>query len=350
VVSRPSAHLPADLVEDLDSLSRQLWDNRADPVLVTRIVHRCGDLPLRRFVNAAGAIRALLDRSYRITQARPSRIGTWFSPRPWWASQAKLACRVPDLAYIFLLHSDGHLREAAVRHLAAPVPNAFWMAALIHRLNDWVVPVRGAASARIAAAAEQTEPETIARAVVALVDRVDRWGRWAHEAEHFHGLAGRPNVRREIVRILWEGQQGPLSSVLRRLLRTPDFDDALPALAQQARQPAVRATALETLLLSEARWWAGYRRRWIDRSMGVWRREAVIASRPIERVCPADEFVRLGLTDKAAAVRKVAATALVREPALAEMLPDGVNALVEDRNPAVRAIGDFLLRRRQDGG
>lgn len=70
------APLPADLAQDLGQLGRQLQNDKVDALLVERIVARCGDLPLRRFGGAAGAIRTLTERVRTDMRSAPGPFGT----------------------------------------------------------------------------------------------------------------------------------------------------------------------------------------------------------------------------------------------------------------------------------
>src|SRR6218665_2975473 len=72
----------------------------------------------------------------------------WRAPKPrsslWgrfraWFSVERQVVRSPSPD---LFHHSGYVREAALKRIDGPVPNAFFLVALVYRLNDWVPEVR----------------------------------------------------------------------------------------------------------------------------------------------------------------------------------------------------------------
>jgi hypothetical protein len=107
--------------------------------------------------------------------------------------------------------------------------------------------------------------------------------------------------------------QGPLARSLRQILAGTDLDDALPSQATEAKSVFVRSVAAETVLAGEARWETGRQWRWIDKPMGIRKREAVIAKRGVT-VTPNVrlQVLRACVADKAVPMRLLAADHLTR--------------------------------------
>lgn len=254
--------------------------------------------------------------------------------------------RVPGLAYPMLFHGDGYLREAGLRLLSGPLPNAFFLVALIHRLNDWVPEVRAAAAAALARVGPATDVAVIAEAMVFLLPRTGDWGRWADRSAAYAGLLNRPDVAEAVATAIGSGVTGPMPRVLRHALRNPALDRHLPGLMREARQPAVRALALKVLTEGVVRWAFGPRtqKKWIDKSMGRFVNVRAQAERPLASPLPLRALIEIGERDKAAPVRLAAVTALARNY---DEIPDArtlAEALAEDRSRAVRARAAYLLR------
>jgi hypothetical protein len=58
-------------------------------------------------------------------------------PLPFPSDRELLAANA-DLAWLFLFHPSGYLRETALDHIITPPTSPFFLAALAWRLNDWV--------------------------------------------------------------------------------------------------------------------------------------------------------------------------------------------------------------------
>ena len=347
MIDRYARILPPDLVSALTQLGREMRKGAVDPTLVSWIVDRCGALPLRRLEETSYAIRTLADRyAVPALPRRRALLASLLGPPE--RGDLALLRKTPGLDLVFLVHGSGWIREPALRKLDGPAPSAFWMAILAHRLNDWVPQVRTAAVGAFDRVAVRTPPAVLARTFVALLARTNEWSRWTVEADLFRALPERPGVKDEIVSILMEERDGPLGKTLRRLLKEPDYDAHLVLLARSARHSAVRAVALETLLFGRARWLAGRQRKWVDKTIGLWRLEPCFESRTVQPQCSFDELVQIGMDDKASAVRKVVAAALVERPELASALDETAQLLANDSNPGIRERAEFVLSRLRE--
>lgn len=256
--------------------------------------------------------------------------------------------RQRELAPVLVFHRDGFVREAALNLLSAPPSSPFFLAVLAWRLNDWAAPVRLAARRYAERILPAVPAEVVAAAAPFLLDRWRWWGRWASEEASIIDLAlQRQDVAMYLAAWFSNGAKGPLATLLRHALRGPSMDGYLPELASNAVQPAVRAVALKCLIQGRASWPAGFGQQWIDRRYGLRRRITVFAHRDLNIVHAPEPWIRAGLSDRSALVRRVAADALIDRRATFLDLDAAVAALAKDSSRAVRSRADFLIRTTQ---
>jgi hypothetical protein len=261
------------------------------------------------------------------------------SPSDW-----ELLAANADLAWLFLFHPSGRLREAALNHITTPPTSPFLLAALAWRLNDWAEPVRQAAKQCLTRIAPDVTAAVAADAAVYLLDRRFVWNRWRDEANILDLVFERDDVLARLATRLQKQSTGPLAACLRYALQYPGMDQHLPRLVKAAVQPSVRAVAYKCLISGKAAWLVGFEWAWIDKAYGLRKRMPVFASRDIRTPRPAAEWIREGIHDKSPIVRRVAADALVGARA---QVPDADNLiahLAKDRSPAIRSRADFMLR------
>jgi len=253
--------------------------------------------------------------------------------------------RVPDLKFLYLFHRDGHIREAALRSLRSPLPSPFFFAAIAWRLNDWVAQVREAAAECASYCFPMTPPTVIAEAALTLLARENSWGRWTGEQSALRAALKRPDVARNLATIVSTRSHGPMATVTRYALREGTLDPYLEMLARDTVQPAVRAVAAQALIDGYATWPSGWTWRWVDKSMGVRRRETTYSHRPLDRSAPRIPLIEACANDSSAIVRRVAASSIIKhgiDPAAARRIAE---PLLGDRSPSVRERAEFILRR-----
>jgi hypothetical protein len=264
-------------------------------------------------------------------------------------TDAKQLRSVDGLEYLFLFHRDGWLREAALRKIEGPLPNAFLFAAVAWRLNDWVAPVRRAADACARASFPLTPASIIADAALILQTRQGTWGRWGAEKLILEAAFERDDVADHLADILVEKATGPMASTLRQSMRSIAMDRHLQRLATDALQPAVRATAMQSLIEGVATWPIGWQWQWVDKPLGIRRRQPLIKRRPLTVPSDRSDMIRRGLKDRAATVRTVAISGLIEDMAA---LPDArrlASDALADRSAAVRERAAFILSRPDIG-
>lgn len=256
---------------------------------------------------------------------------------------------VPGLDHLFLFHWSGHMREAALDRLRGGVRSPFFFGAIAYRLNDWAWQVRAAAARCAARTFPATGPDIVAAAAVSLLGRTESWRRWGDEAALLDDALSRADVAEALAARLRASTTGPLARILILALRRPAIDPHLPALAREARTPAVRAAALRTLIETRAAWPAGFEVKWIDKSHGLFRRVRTFDARPVDRPQPLEALAALAAADRAAPVRRVAAEALVRHHALLANADRLVDLLRRDSSPAIRERAEFVAKARAAG-
>lgn len=270
--------------------------------------------------------------------------GTRVLPRLWgWPTHEKQLQRTPLLEYIFLCHRDGRLREAALNRVSGGMPTAFLFAVVCWRLNDWVRPVREAAVRCAERCFPSTSPEVAALALSALMIRTGSWGRWGEERHFFEALLARPDVAAALAKVIGERPTGAMARLLRASAKTPHMDGHLASLCRTAVQPAVRAAALNMLLLGEAAWPAGREWQWIDKSMGLRRWAMRYDRRKIDVLTDATVLIEQGIVDRSALVRGVALSGAIRHMRGTVEERDYATRLKDDRSRSVRDRAMFIL-------
>lgn len=330
-----------DLREALQRIAERRLSGAVPPDALATALAGLGRLPAGAIARADREVASLAE----LYNASLPGMAKWW---PWRSrtTDAELLTSCPGLEYLYIFHCDGRLREAALERIATGAPNPFFFAAITFRLNDWAAPVRAAARRCAERVFPLTEPHIIAQSAEYLLDRNQHWQRWGDNQQVLDQALARADVGAGLAAFLCRATTGPMAALLRHALRTPAMDRHLPALASGAFLPSVRATALQCLIEGRARWPDGQERLWIDKSMGRYRLVPSFAERPLACSGTLEDLIRHGGTDRAAGVRKVAATALVRHWETLPHLADLVDALAGDRCRAVREAAAFILRQR----
>lgn len=252
---------------------------------------------------------------------------------------------------LFLFHRSGWMREAALKQLDEPLNSAFWVAAVAHRLNDWVPQVREAAVDCAERCFRKTEPAIFAEAAVLLLARRQLWGRWGErEIRTLDTTLARRDITDCLASRIMLSTTGPMAQVMRLALRQPEMERHLPQLAKRAVLPAVRAAAAQVLLFGEVTWHDGSERKWIDKSLGVLRRVPRVKRRTLEQIRELEPVVDRAAGDPSPVVRRVAADALIRHSHRLTNFDSIRHRLANDRAPSIRERIDFLERQEENQG
>lgn len=252
--------------------------------------------------------------------------------------------RFPQLGLLFLFHLDGRIREAALQHVVGGLPGPFFFAAIVMRLNDWVEQVRTAAVEAAHRSFPKTSPDIVAVAAETLLLRQDSWGRWGTEREVVDAAFARSNVLRCLADFLEAATLGPSARLLRKALKNSEMDAYLLRLAVAARQPSVRAVAIQALVNGKASWQAGFKWEWVDKSLGVRKSVPRFEVRPLAVELNRSGIIEIAAADRSALVRREALDGIIRHRLDGRQI---AAALAHDKSASVRERAEFILNRPQ---
>ncbi|MFI0849082.1 hypothetical protein [Mesorhizobium sp. IMUNJ 23232] len=335
--------LPIDVEQALTTIGQRLESGENVEADLPLVVAGIAALPAENVSQASREI-ALTAKLYRWRQEPTILHGL---PRRHLSDKEQLL-RLPNLSFLFLFHSDGRIREAALQRISGGLQSPFLFAAVALRLNDWVEEVRSAAWACAQRCYPLTSPDVIAGAATALLLRQGSWGRWGGEREAIETAFSRPDVAARLADDLVNARTGPASKVLRAALKHDTLDPHLERLAAQAKQPSVRAMAVQTIADMRASWPAGLEWRWIDKSMGKRVPVQKFDWREITILLPRERTVRAAIVDRSALVRKASLDALIRRNLQSAETRELAVRLATDPARSVRERAAFILSRNNE--
>lgn len=292
-----------------------------DPVLLQLVQRELGTVLYHRLETAPSFWQRFWRRESALPGSRPEAL-----------HQLRV---VPSTTLLFLFHGDGFVREGALHALTEPLTSPFFVAAVLFRLNDWVPEVRAAALSCANRLFAITPAAVLLRGIFATLVQASTWGRWTVERAAIEMAFRRADVAHELVEFLCVSATGPTARLFSEALHRDVVDDRLFSIATCAKQPLVRAVALQTLVDGFARLHVGYEWKWIDKSMGQRKRVRVYRHREIQSLDRLSA-ARLGLADRVALVRRATLDAIARNRQLIPGSMDLLQSLGSDRDPAVR--------------
>ncbi|WP_133303971.1 hypothetical protein [Aurantiacibacter aquimixticola] len=280
----------------------------------------------------------------------------WQRKTSWWRrllpveqSDRYLLANEPDVALLFIFHRNGFIRQAALERIRGPIPNTFLVAALAWRLNDWVPQVRKSALACAARCLPKTDAKPLADFFFETVHPRTTWRRWnARGKAVLEEAITRDDVKEEIVAKLLDGRKGPLPSFLSYLLRYDWIDPYLPTIASNSKVPGVRAIALRSLIRGNARYKDGTVLRWIDKPMGLRRREPKIIARSLSIERNPIALIQEGANDKSAVVRRVALSGVIELGLYKSIDHEFIQRCTKDASRSVRSRADFIQKKARE--
>lgn len=305
---------------------------RSIPADMSMLVHATASLPLTHLACWEQVIRD------ELTHAERSQ-----SSRPWWKPRVEPR---RFLAWIDLVSWDGHVRERVLRTLSGPVPNGFFFALALRRLNDWVPQVRAAAREKLPLLARDSMPEHVAQALCAMLSTWTSWGRLEDaDRQVLEALLGLPKIDQLIKHKVTSSAVGPMAFTLSQVTRSNVLDAHLPDIAEMAVQPTVRAFAYRALLAGKVVWVKQQRWVWVDVSAGRGRMQNILDERPLIAQHAPLPLLRAALADRSPIVRRIAGEVLIRDAAsLGDAALPLVHKLAEDTSPGLAERGGFILR------
>lgn len=301
---------------------------------------KLGDQPPATIANADGEIANVAGLTWwRPKQSFFQRV---FRTR---SSESQLLLSTPGLEYLYMFHRDGRLREQALNRIHGPLPNQFLFAAVVWRLNDWVPQVRASAQRCAHRCLGKTSPEILARFFLSAVRQMATWRRWTDsERDLIYSQVRRPDVIAEMARLLTYERAGPLPSTLAHVIQYPEIDSHLENLARNAIHPGVRSIALRTLIDGKARFAVGTQWHWINKPMGIRRKEPKIETRDLTIGSNRKELIRHGVKDKSAIVRRVALSGIIAHERHEPEFVSLAREYLSDQSPSVRSRAEFVIR------
>ena len=340
-----SHNFPVELESALLALGKELANGTVPVMLFDEVMERLSALPPQSIGWADGKIAGLA-RLYPRPPPTPTLGARLLRLLQVQSGPPGLLSENPMLAPLLLFHRDGFVREAALERMTAP-QSPFFLAALAWRLNDWAEPVRQAAHRCAERVFASSEADVVFGAAPFLLTRWLYWRRWDPESSMLiDALLARPDVSVMLATQRFEREaEGSLGRELRLALRIDALDTHLPSLAKKARQPAVRAVALRTLLSGHASWPTGFATIWVDKRYGLTRRVMRFGNRPLKYRPSPEALIAQGLQDGSAMVRRVAADGLIEHRAIYPGLEAAIDALSQDRSAALRARARWLTEK-----
>lgn len=285
--------------------------------------------------------------------ADAAELRSWEPKLSWWRrlfsrrkDDLNLLSGNPEFAYLFVFHRNGFIRQAALERITEAIPNAFLVSAIAWRLNDWVPQVRDSAFLCATRCLPATNGKLLADFFFETYRSRSSWGRWAaREQDILDEAISRKDVREEIVSKLLDARQGPLPSFLAYLLRYEWIDQYLSVIASKSVVPGVRAVALRSLITGSARYSEGFIWRWIDKPMGIRKREPKVTARSLSVESDPKALIEAGVIDNSAVVRRVALSGLI-ELGLYNMFDDDlIERCAGDVSASVRSRAEFVRKK-----
>jgi hypothetical protein len=367
-------HLPESFEHLLEQQKVHLRRGKIDPKVLARLVTEMNRLDVHDALRHEAlwpdkytwlfGKRHWLDAIYQSPETIAHRLfyNSRYLPRvPWLARmlakgyvqplhvierERRLLTKHPDLAFVFIRHPNGYLRESGLKAIGETPVSPFVLATVFYRLNDWVAPVRIAAGATISRLAESTSIDIIAAVAPAIASNSEHWGRSAVHRELFVEMLEKPGVISAIVALLCAGQVKGSTALLNTLMASPSVDAWLPVLSQEAQAPAVRAMAFKALIQGLARWRTGREIEIIDRYTGKRAFRYTYAERPLTNYTAREIAIRNAGSDRAASVRKLAADSIIAGLVAPDLADSLIMRLKVDPSSTVRSRIEFVIRNR----
>lgn len=261
--------------------------------------------------------------------------------------------QIAGLSSVFIFHGDGRVREAALKHFHEPLASPVSVYGLFWRLNDWAPQVRQATQNTLNRLMPVTSADVIVPALRILLPHVMNWGRWSQEGQETLDVTlMRSDVLEMLIDDIVTTRQAQLGYQFREICRNSAVDQHLERMFYKAQLPHIRAMALDALLSQTVIWPTRERRQvWIDRYMGRYRIEQVFIKRDVTVTIDPYSLIVAGALDRAAIVRKRAASALIAYrnfPEIGSKLDEVAASLENDPSIAVRGRIDFYKRKRSE--
>ena len=311
-----------------------------------------------RSIDSSNDYRGDISSLIQITSSMPLvKLGYWerlirselnnnlhATTRPIWA---RLFEPNAKLNWLDVVSGDGYKREKILRQSSSGVPNAFFLALAVRRLNDWVPQVRVAAKEMFPSLLKNTKPEYVTEVLCMLLINWHSWGK-IEEADKqiFLDMIATKEIALLLKSHLMSSTSGPMPSLLSQIGRTDILDHYLNEIASNAIQPYVRAKAYRSLFEGRMTWVKSREWQWIDKYYGEKKLKPIIAERKIDVSIPFLELLNRSAVDRSPIVRQVSAEFLIRNiESLGIHARNFAEKFAADKSANVAEQGRFVLRK-----
>ena len=232
------------------------------------------------------------------------------SPPPRW----KFWGKSPQiLTWLDLISWDGYTRERTIRTISGPVPNSFFLALLLRRLNDWVPQVREAAREKIPTLLSESDPISVVEALCLTLSHWNSWGRMEQsDKQAILDSISNPRIELSLQSKIVSSSSGPMVTLMSQATRTSALDDSIHDIARGAVQPSVRAKAYRGLFEGRVVWLEGRKWEWTDKRYCEGKFVPVLGERELTFRLPFMEILHQSSEDRSSIVRRVAAEFLIK--------------------------------------
>lgn len=315
----------AEFIHSIDSSN----DYRGD---MSSLIQITSNMPLVKLDYWERLIRSELENNlYAASRLKWER---WFKPDS-------------KLNWLDIVNSNGYKRERTLRQLSSSVPNTFFLALAVRRLNDWVPQVRVAARHALPIVIQNTAPKC---SVQVLSMAILRWHTWAHIESTDKALLlqtiSHPDRMPQLVAYLVNATAGPIPILLAHVGRSADVDPYLNHIADNAVQPYVRAKAFRFLFEGRIFW---LEHREFQPARGFYGQDTfipIIGERKITVHVPLLDLLHRAANDPSSIVRKVAAEFVIRNTeSLGIQAKTFAEKFAADKFANVAEQGRFVLRK-----
>lgn len=254
---------------------------------------------------------------------------------------------VPRITLLDLCSWDGYRREKALRAIGGKVPNRFFLALVLRRLNDWVPQVRQAAQDILSKVLVNSEPSYVTDVICFTLSHWSSWKRIDNlNRKTLLDTLSNKEIANQLKLNLLNSTSGPLAAIMSEVGRVDALDNSLEEIATDAIQPSLRAKAYRSLFEGNISWLEGRKWVWTDRVYNEGRMQPVLGYRVITTKIQFLPTLRSAASDRSSLVRRVAAEILIKE---LDNLGSESSSLAEtfsmDRSISVAERGRFALKK-----
>jgi hypothetical protein len=325
---------------------KQVYLSTKDAIEINQLVTSINALGLTGFSSKLIAIlskqspKAIFEVESIVGQilGRHHRGKFWF----WFLGKAASQIDLAD-APLLMFNRSGYVREDALINLQEIPTSPFFVAALTHRMNDWVAPVRLAAEECAKRILPAIPAKIVVGAIPFLLGRIDSWLRWSEIPEIVLSTLTRVDCEKELSSLLARPNDIRTSAV-RAALRLGLLDNHILDLVQTAKRPEHRAVILKSLVDREVTWVKYYGKKWVDKSYNISRRVPIFGHKPIIVTRPIEDLIRLGAEDRSTLVKKIAANGLVKYADSVSELDKLMTLFESNQSLSIKSCMEYLSR------